>query len=171
MNSNIPYPFGWLTGYLAILLGAGLTILVQSSSVFTSTMTPLVGSGILHIKRMYPLTLGSNIGTTFTAILAALAIAGDGFERSMQVALCHFFFNIISVIVWYPFPAMRKIPIALAKGKYIKAFWYGNLKKDKIIGASGNTEAAALAHNWPPLYLVNHIMLYVYYICCKLETH
>jgi sodium-dependent phosphate cotransporter len=117
MNAKIPHPFGWLTGYLAILLGTGLTILVQSSSVFTSTLTPLVGSGVLHIKRMYPLTLGANIGTTFTAILASLAIAGDGFERSMQVALCHFFFNIIGVMVWYPIPAMRKIPVTLAKGK------------------------------------------------------
>lgn len=115
MNAKIPHPFGWLTGYIAILLGTGITILVQSSSIFTSTLTPLVGTGVLHIKRMYPLTLGANIGTTFTAILASLAI-GDGFERSMQVALCHFFFNILGVIIWYPVPAMRNVPISLAKG-------------------------------------------------------
>ena len=39
-----------------------MTILVQSSSVFTSALTPLVGLGVISIDRMYPLTLGSNIG-------------------------------------------------------------------------------------------------------------
>lgn len=38
-----PYPFGWLTGYLAMFVGAGMTFIVQSSSVFTSAMTPLIG--------------------------------------------------------------------------------------------------------------------------------
>lgn len=50
-----------------------MTILVQSSSVFTSALTPLVGIGVLSIERMYPLTLGANVGTTFTSLLAALA--------------------------------------------------------------------------------------------------
>ena len=66
INSDFPSPFSWLTGYVAIVIGAGMTILVQSSSVFTSALTPLVGVGCLKLERMYPLTLGSNIGTTFT---------------------------------------------------------------------------------------------------------
>lgn len=66
INADFPKPFHWLTGYFAIIVGAGMTILVQSSSVFTSALTPLVGIGCLKIERMYPLTLGSNIGTTFT---------------------------------------------------------------------------------------------------------
>ena len=45
-----------------ILIGAIVTFLVQSSSVFTATITPLVGSGVLTLERAYPLTLGSNIG-------------------------------------------------------------------------------------------------------------
>ena len=48
--------------YLFIVVGTGMTILVQSSSVFTSAITPLVGLGVISIDRMYPLTLGSNIG-------------------------------------------------------------------------------------------------------------
>lgn len=40
---DFPFPFAWLTGYLAILVGAGMTFIVQSSSVFTSAMTPLIG--------------------------------------------------------------------------------------------------------------------------------
>ena len=45
-----------------MVVGAGLTVLVQSSSVFTSTLTPLAGTGLVTLDRVYPLTLGSNIG-------------------------------------------------------------------------------------------------------------
>uniref|UniRef100_H2ZIG1 Sodium-dependent phosphate transport protein 2B n=1 Tax=Ciona savignyi TaxID=51511 RepID=H2ZIG1_CIOSA len=113
INTNFPSPFGWLTGYLAILVGAGLTFVVQSSSVFTSTITPLVGMGVISLKRMYPLTLGSNIGTTTTSILAALA--QDEIANSLQIAFCHFFFNIFGIAIWYPIPFMRNIPINGAK--------------------------------------------------------
>ena len=61
LNSDIPY-CPWLTGYVAILAGAILTFLVQSSSVFTATLTPLVGIGVISVERVYPLTLGSNLG-------------------------------------------------------------------------------------------------------------
>jgi len=43
-------------------VGAIITFLVQSSSVFTSTLTPLVGTGIFSLERAYALTLGANIG-------------------------------------------------------------------------------------------------------------
>lgn len=113
---DFPFPFAWLTGYLAILVGAGMTFIVQSSSVFTSAMTPLIGEslpwvlllvttassrrypgscpvfrpfslgiGVITIERAYPLTLGSNIGTTTTAILAALASPGSTLRSSLQV--------------------------------------------------------------------------------------
>ena len=42
VNADFPGPFKHLTGYLAILVGAGLTMLVQSSSIFTSALTPLM---------------------------------------------------------------------------------------------------------------------------------
>lgn len=42
-RTDFPSPFGWLAGYLAILVGAGMTFVVQSSSVFTSAITPLIG--------------------------------------------------------------------------------------------------------------------------------
>lgn len=73
-----------------------MTILVQSSSIFTSTLTPLVGLGIITVERVYPFTLGSNIGTTVTGILAALtATSQKELRNSIQIALCHTFFNII----------------------------------------------------------------------------
>lgn len=92
-----------------------LTILLNSSSIFTSALTPLVGVGVVTLDRMYPLTLGANIGTTFTAILASLAQDGETLSDSMQVSMCHLFFNISGIILWYPIPVLRKLPIALAK--------------------------------------------------------
>jgi sodium-dependent phosphate cotransporter len=64
INANFPGPLACLTDYAALLVGAIMTVLVQSSSVFTSALTPLVGVGCLKLERMYPLTLGSNVGTT-----------------------------------------------------------------------------------------------------------
>ena len=114
-NSDFPKPFTFLTGYLAILVGAGLTILVQSSSIFTSAITPLVGLGIVGLERMYPLTLGANIGTTATGILAAFASDGEKLDLALQIALCHLFFNISGIIIWYPIPHLRRVPIKFAK--------------------------------------------------------
>ena len=99
--------------YLAILVGAGITILVQSSSITTSAFTPLVGMGVVHLDQMYPITLGANIGTTVTALLASLV--SDNVQ-SLQVALCHLFFNISGIIIWFPIPACRRVPMNLAIG-------------------------------------------------------
>ncbi|XP_041371866.1 sodium-dependent phosphate transport protein 2A-like [Gigantopelta aegis] len=114
INARLPGPFACLTGYLVILVGAGLTMLVQSSSVFTSTLTPLVGVGCLKLRRMYPLTLGSNIGTTATGILAALAAPASTIDVALQIALCHLFFNIFGIMLFYPIPCLRRIPIRAA---------------------------------------------------------
>ncbi|CAL9696037.1 unnamed protein product [Knipowitschia caucasica] len=115
LNTDLPFPFSWVTGYIAILVGAGMTFIVQSSSVFTSAITPLVGIGVISLERAYPLTLGSNLGTTTTAILAAMASPGETLSNSLQIALCHFFFNIMGILLWYPFPFQR-LPIRLARG-------------------------------------------------------
>ncbi|KAM8879013.1 solute carrier family 34 member 2a isoform 2-T3 [Spinachia spinachia] len=73
------------------------------------------GIGVISIERAYPLSLGSNIGTTTTAILAAMASPGDTLGNSLQIALVHFLFNISGIILWYPIPFTR-LPIRLAKG-------------------------------------------------------
>lgn len=106
-------------------------MVIQSSSVFTSALTPLLGVGVLTIERMYPLTLGANLGTTFTAILAAFT-ASDlaALNRSLQVALCHLFFNLSGILIWYPIPSMRKVPIFMAKklGKTTEKYkWFAGL--------------------------------------------
>ncbi|XP_071825572.1 sodium-dependent phosphate transport protein 2A-like isoform X2 [Apostichopus japonicus] len=115
INADFPGCLRHLTGYVAILVGAGITFLVQSSSVFTSAMTPLVGVGVITLERMYPLTLGSNIGTTATGLLAALASSEGHLKEAIQIALCHLLFNITAITIWFPVTFMRKVPIYLAK--------------------------------------------------------
>lgn len=102
-----------MNGYLAILMGALMTICVQSSSIITSTLVPLVGLGTLTLEGMLPLTLGANIGTTCTALLAAVA---TGKVSALQIALCHLVFNILGICIFYPIPVMRRQPIRAARG-------------------------------------------------------
>ncbi|KAM8803454.1 sodium-dependent phosphate transport protein 2C isoform 2-T2 [Rhynchonycteris naso] len=114
INADFPFPFSWLSGYLAILVGAGLTFVLQSSSVFTAAIVPLMGVGVISLERAYPLLLGSNLGTTTTALLAALASPANMLLSALQVALIHFFFNVAGILMWYMVPILR-LPIPLAK--------------------------------------------------------
>uniref|UniRef100_A0A671RH38 Sodium-dependent phosphate transport protein 2A n=1 Tax=Sinocyclocheilus anshuiensis TaxID=1608454 RepID=A0A671RH38_9TELE len=66
-----PFPFGWLTGYLAILVGAGMTFVVQSSSVFTSAITPLIDESILLDEQVEH--MGKNVSKVSEFLLYNLA--------------------------------------------------------------------------------------------------
>jgi len=112
VSTRIIYKATNVNGYLAMLIGCGITLLVQSSSITTSALTPFVGMGALRIEQMFPITLGANIGTTFTGLLASLV--SDGSE-ALQVALCHLYFNIVGILIWYPIPFMRRIPLRMAR--------------------------------------------------------
>jgi len=112
VSTRIIYKATNMNGYLAILIGCGLTILVQSSSITTSVLTPFVGIGALQLEQMLPLTLGANLGTTFTGLLASLVATG---VDSLHVALAHLFFNVIGIIIWYPIPFMRNVPLRAAR--------------------------------------------------------
>ena len=97
-------------GYLNIVIGMFITIMVQSSSITTSTLTPLAAVGLINLEDMLPLTLGANIGTTLTGIMAATVVTSNPVQ-AWQVALCHLFFNIFGILIWYPVPIIRKIPL------------------------------------------------------------
>ena len=58
------------------------------------------------------MTLGANVGTTVTALLAALA---TGSAAAVTVAVVHTLFNISGIVVFYPLPALRRIPLRLAE--------------------------------------------------------
>lgn len=123
VSTRIIYKATNVNGYLAMLIGMGITILVQSSSITTSALTPFVGMGAIRLEQMLPLTLGANIGTTFTGLLASLV--SDKVE-ALQVALCHLFFNITGILVFYPIPRVRQVPLDAARtlGKVTRV-WRG----------------------------------------------
>ena len=97
----------------ALVFGLLITVLVQSSSITTSLAVPLAGAGILTLVQIFPYTLGANIGTTITAMLAALAV---GEISAVTVAFAHLLFNLCGIALIWPIPAIRNIPIRLARG-------------------------------------------------------
>ena len=94
----------------AFTAGIILTVAVQSSSVTTSLVVPLVGANILQLVQIYPYTLGANIGTTVTSMLAAVGTAS---APAMACAFGHLLFNLYGTAVFWP---LQFIPISLAKG-------------------------------------------------------
>ena len=106
---------------LGFIAGLFFTIIVQSSSVTTSLMVPLVAAGILTVEAAFPITIGANIGTTTTAILASFA---TGNISAIVIAFAHFLFNLTGAVCIYPIKWFRMIPIHLAKS-------LGNLAAEK----------------------------------------
>jgi sodium-dependent phosphate cotransporter len=101
------------SGFVAILLGAIITVSVQSSSITTSVLVPLAASGVLTLENIYPVTLGANVGTTVTALMASLA---TGNPAAVTVAVVHTLFNLSGIALFYPIRALRRIPLRLAAG-------------------------------------------------------
>lgn len=96
-----------------ILIGIMITVLVQSSSITTSLLVPLMAAGVVSLELAFPITIGANIGTTTTAILASFA---TGNPAAITIAFVHFLFNFFGTILIYPIKFIRQIPINLAKG-------------------------------------------------------
>ncbi|SNX45184.1 Na+/Pi-cotransporter [Vibrio thalassae] len=94
-----------------IASGSIVTILVQSSSTTTSLMVPLVGSGALKVRDVYPFTLGANIGTCITGLLAATAVSGEYAVFALQIALVHLVFNIMATVFIFGIPFLRELPV------------------------------------------------------------
>ncbi len=100
----------------AIGSGFVITTLVQSSSTTTSLIVPLAGAGLMRLKQVFPFTLGANIGTCVTALIAAMALVGGSAALGLQIALVHFLFNTLGVIIIYGLPPLRRIPLVCATG-------------------------------------------------------
>ena len=96
----------------AMLLGLLITFAVQSSSIPTSLAIPLTAAGVLKLGQLYPFALGANLGTTLTAMLAALATASP---VAVTVAFSHMLFNLLGIALVWPIPAIRRIPLRIAE--------------------------------------------------------
>ena len=99
-------------GAIGILVGMLITIAVQSSSITTSILVPLVAAGLLSVRSAYPVTLGANVGTTITALIASLAVTQPA---GLTIALVHTLFNVTALALVFPVPAVRHLPVRLAE--------------------------------------------------------
>ncbi len=98
-------------GLLGILIGFLITGIVQSSSVTTSIVVPLVAAQVMALESGFTIVLGANLGTTLTALIASLA----GGPAGLTIALVHFLFNLSGIILIYPLPRLRRVPISMAR--------------------------------------------------------
>ena len=101
----------------AVGFGVLITIMVQSSSITTSLVVPLAGAGVLTLRQIFPFTLGANIGTTITALMASLT----GTVSALIAAISHLIFNIVGILIIYGLPFLREIPIYCAENIAEKA--------------------------------------------------
>jgi sodium-dependent phosphate cotransporter len=95
-----------------MIVGLFLTVCVQSSSITTSLVIPLAGAGVLRLIQILPYTLGANVGTTITAMLAALS---TGRIEAVTVAFAHLMFNLVGIGLIWPVPAVRMLPVRAAE--------------------------------------------------------
>ncbi len=112
MENAINGILGKGAGAGALLVGLVMTVAVQSSSITTSVLVPLVAAGVLTLQNAFPVTLGANIGTTITALLASIAAESPD---ALVIALVHVWFNVIGILLIYPWPRIRAVPLLLAQ--------------------------------------------------------
>lgn len=99
-------------GAVGIIIGLLVTVAVQSSSITTSILVPLVAAGLLTARSAYPITLGANVGTTVTALIASLAVTQ---ASGLTIALVHTLFNVTALALVFPVRAVRDVPVRMAE--------------------------------------------------------
>ena len=101
--------------YQSFAWGGVLTAAVQSSSITTSLIVPLVAKGKVPLQKAFPFVMGANMGTTFTALIAALFAS----KAAIELAMVHFLFNLFGAILFLPYKPIRQAPgrIAATFGK------------------------------------------------------
>ncbi|MEM6805428.1 MAG: Na/Pi symporter, partial [Bacteroidota bacterium] len=100
----------------SLSMGFFTTVTLQSSSVTSSLMVPLVATRKVSLERAFNFLMGANVGTTTTGILAAFFLGIGTGATALACAFAHLLFNLIGVMILFPFPRLRAIPIQLAKG-------------------------------------------------------
>lgn len=118
-------------GMGAMVVGLLMTVAVQSSSITTSILVPLVAAGVLTLRNAFPVTLGANIGTTVTALLAS--IAADSPE-AVVIAIAHVTFNVVGILIFYPVPRLRRLPLRMAAATASAAVRHKSLVAGYVVG-------------------------------------
>ena len=101
--------------YRSFLWGGILTAAVQSSSITTSLIVPLVAKGKVSLQKAFPFVMGANTGTTLTALLAALLAS----RVAVELAVVHLLFNLFGALLFLPYRPIRAWPgrVAASFGK------------------------------------------------------
>ncbi|EGN42010.1 Na/Pi cotransporter family protein [Eisenbergiella tayi] len=81
---------------LAILAGAGVTAVIQSSSASVGILQTLALNGVVNWQSAVFITLGQNIGTCVTALISS---AGAG-KNAKRASIIHLLFNVIGAVVF-----------------------------------------------------------------------
>lgn len=89
---------------IGLLVGLGLTTLVQSSAASIGLMQALSAQGFLTINQAFPVLFGDNIGTTTTGLISSIGTNRNG----KRTAFMHFMFNVVGTII---FMTLLRIPI------------------------------------------------------------
>jgi sodium-dependent phosphate cotransporter len=105
---------------LSLFSGIGLTAAIHSSSVTTSMAVMLAATEKVSPRKLLPFVMGANMGTTVTALIAAIGRS----EAALAIAICHFLFNLLGVLIFFPFPPIRKMLYQLAKWAGVMAMRY-----------------------------------------------
>lgn len=129
----------------AMATGFAATVVTQSSTVTSSVLVPFVGAGAITPAQMYPVTLGANIGTTTTALLAAFAVTGGKARIGLQAAFVHLIYNATAVAVIWAIPVLRRIPLRLAEFFADKAVDNKRLVLAYLVGVFIALPAAVIA--------------------------
>ncbi|MDF2156549.1 Na/Pi symporter [Algoriphagus sp. CAU 1675] len=95
---------------MALIYGLFFTAAVQSSTVTTSLIVPLVANKKVSLKKVFPFIVGANIGTTITAAIAAIYKS----EAAIALAIVHFLFNTFGALIILSIPSVRNLPVKLA---------------------------------------------------------
>ena len=80
---------------LGVLVGTGLTLLIQASSATIGILQNLYASNLIDLQGALPVLFGDNIGTTITAIIASLGAN----IAAKRVAAAHVAFNVIGTVI------------------------------------------------------------------------
>lgn len=82
--------------FLGVLVGMGMTAIVQSSSATIGILIALANSGVLPLASALPILFGDNIGTCITALLASIGAS----KNARKAALFHLTFNVIGTVIF-----------------------------------------------------------------------
>lgn len=106
---------------LGIIVGAGVTAIIQSSSASVGILQALSVTGAISWSAAIPIILGQNIGTTITAMLSVIGAS----KNARRTAIAHLYFNVIGTIIF-------TVGVFAVQGMGIGDFWDNPINKSGI---------------------------------------